>query len=109
MKQDIRLTNRTIARAFGCTIHQMRRWARVACGIDSKADKSSGVVRKYSLDDGFKIFMIGQLVTQLKMDLVEAKMHLANLWPYLEQYSLLPSKMESEILKEVDVRIYVHS
>lgn len=86
---NLRLTNRFIAKAFGFSLPQVRRWALVAFGIDQTADKAKGVVREYSLDEGFKIFMLGELIN--RMGFAEAKKHLNNIWPHLPEYYLLPS------------------
>jgi hypothetical protein len=86
---NLRLTNRFIAKAFGFSLPQVRRWALVVLGIDQAAEKAKGVVREYSLDEGFKIFMLGELIN--RMGFAEAKKHLNNIWPHLSEYYLLPS------------------
>ena len=92
------LTNRDIASTFRFTLPQVRRWAVVALGTDPVADKGKGIIREYSLDDAFKIYMVGKLIDGYRIGLVEAKEHLNNIWPYLGKYNLLPSQ-NTEIKK----------
>jgi hypothetical protein len=103
----VKLTNRDIASAFRFTLPQVRRWAVVALGVDPVADKGKGTIREYSIDDAFKIFMVGELIQIYRMGLAEAKDNLNNLWPKLSDYSLLPSQIN--VIENIPiVKIYIH-
>lgn len=85
------IKNRDLEEAFGFTLGQIKTWAVLVLGRDPRADQSGGVPRKYSLDDAFKIFMCGILVTRYRMELKKAQLHLHHVWPWLEKKGLLPS------------------
>ena len=110
MDRDIWLTNRDIVKVFGCTLPQVRRWALVALGIDRIAARSKGVRRVYSIDEAFKIIMIGELCSKYLISLIQAKTHLDNLWPHFEEYNLLPSQILSGTnYDKQEVYVYIYA
>lgn len=90
------LKSREIAEDFNFTLPQVRRWAVLVLGIDPEADKGKGKIREYSLDEAFKIFLMGELVNDYRMGLNEAKDTINSLWPHLSKLKLLPSQITSK-------------
>ena len=79
-------------KAFGFSLPQVKRWAVACLGRDPEADYAGGAHREYSLDDAYKIFIMGRLVTEYRFVLKKAKDHIDNIWPILAEESLLPSQ-----------------
>jgi len=89
----MKVTNRTLERASGFSLSQIRRWAVLCLGRDPEADKSGGRRREYDIDEAFLIFLTGTLITHYRFGQNEVKTHLNNLKPLLESDNLLPSKI----------------
>ncbi|MBM4275394.1 MAG: hypothetical protein FJ134_13175 [Deltaproteobacteria bacterium] len=93
-----KLTNRELARSFGVSLTQIKRWAVTCLGRDPEADQSGGVRREYTIDDAFMIYLFGEiLVRQLRMGLKEAKAHIDHIRPQLIAEKLLPSNVSIEL------------
>jgi hypothetical protein len=101
-----RLTNRQLETAFGFSFPQVKRWAVACLGKDPEADYAGGVHRKYSLDDAYKIFSMGRLVTEYHFTLNQAKEHIDNVWPIFAAETLLPSQNWNKEVIEIG-RIYL--
>jgi hypothetical protein len=87
-----KLTNRELARVFGVSLTQIKRWAVIILGRDPDADQSGGVRREYTIDDAFMISLFGEiLVRQFGIGLKEAKVHMDHIMPELKAEKLLPS------------------
>lgn len=92
------LTNRELARDFGVSLTQIKRWAVIVLGRDPKADQSGGVRREYTLDDAFMIYFFGEiLVGRFRMGLKQAKTHMDQIKPQLIEEKLLPSNLNYEL------------
>ncbi len=92
-----RVTNRELARAFGVSLTQIKRWAVIVLGRDPEADQSGGVRREYTLDDAFMIYLFGEiLVRRFGIGLKEAKAHMDHIMPQLKAEKLLPSNFDIE-------------
>ncbi len=93
-----KFTNRDLARVFGVSLTQIKRWAVIVLGRDPEADQSGGVRREYTLDDAFIIYFFGViLVGDFRMGLKEAKVHLDHIRPQLIAEKLLPSNFDREL------------
>jgi hypothetical protein len=91
----MRLTNRDLARRFGVSLTQIKRWAVIVLGRDPEADQSGGVRREYTLDDAFLIYLFGEiLVRNFRIGLKEAKRHMDQIMPQLKAEKLLPSNID---------------
>jgi hypothetical protein len=103
----MKLANRDMAKGFGFTLPQVRRWAVLVLGIDPLADKGKGTIREYSIDESFKIYMVSELINCYRMGLNEAKQHLNNVWPHLSEHNLLPSQIMPTKTIPPEVYLYI--
>ena len=85
---------------FGFTIGQVKTWAALILGRDPQADQGMGIAREYSLEEAFKIYIYGKVVTS-GTKLKEAQELLNNLWPILEREGLITLRIKNmgDILK----------
>jgi hypothetical protein len=88
----MKITNRHLEEAFHFSFPQVKRWAVACLGKDPGADQAKGVHREYEIDDGYKIFFMGNLVMDYRFGLDEAKRHIENIWDKFASHGLLPSQ-----------------
>jgi hypothetical protein len=92
-----KLTNRELARAFGVSLTQIKRWAVICLGRDPEADQSKGIRREYTIDEAFMIYLFGEiLVRRYHIGLKKAKVHMDQIMPVLKAEKLLPSNFNYE-------------
>ncbi|MHB8156189.1 MAG: hypothetical protein ACYDEQ_02140 [Desulfocucumaceae bacterium] len=93
------LTNRNLEKAFSLSLNHVKKQAVLCLGRDPEADQAKGVLRKYSLDDAFIIYLYGAvLIKNFRMGLKEAKIHIDNIKPVLLSDNLLPSKIDTKYI-----------
>jgi hypothetical protein len=102
-------TNRDL-QVFGWTLGQIKTWAVLVLGRDEQADQGGGVSRQYTLDEAFKIFLCGLVVSRYHMGLKDAQRHINFIWPWLIEKKLLPSAIKhGEIIIPNELTIYAGS
>jgi hypothetical protein len=93
-----KLTNRDLVQKIGISLTQAKRWAVLCLGRDPEADQAGGVVREYTHDEAFIIYLFGEvLVGRFRMGLKQAKTHMDNIKPQLVEEKLLPSNLDYEL------------
>jgi hypothetical protein len=76
-------TNRELADKLSINLAKWKRWSREFLPPDPLGGMQSGFTRQYSIDDAFKVFLGGHLVSAIKYTIPEAKKILHDLQEWL--------------------------
>ena len=76
-------TNRELADKLSINLAKWKRWSREFLPPDPLGGMQSGYTRQYSIDDAFKVYLGGHLVSAIKYTLPEAKKILHDLHDWL--------------------------
>jgi hypothetical protein len=76
-------TNRELADKLSINLAKWKRWSREFLPPDALGGMQSGYTRQYSIDDAFKVFLGGHLVSAIKYTIPEAKKILHDLQEWL--------------------------
>ncbi len=82
------LNNRDLSRRLGINLARWKRWSREFLPPDPLAGIQSGYARQYYLDDAFRVYLGGHLVSHLHLSVPEARQVLADLSPWLKNNGL---------------------
>ncbi len=80
--------NRELARRLNINLARWKRWSREFLPPDPLAGLRSGYARQYYLDDAFRVYLGGHLVSDLHLSVPEARQVLADLTPWLKAEGL---------------------
>jgi hypothetical protein len=80
--------NRELARRLGINLARWKRWSREFLPPDPLAGIQSGYARQYYLDDAFRVYLGGYLVSHLHLAVPEARRVLADLTPWMKAEGL---------------------
>ncbi len=75
--------NRELADKLSINLAKWKRWSREFLPPDPLGGMQSGYTRQYSIDDAFKVFLGGHLVSAIKYTIPEAKKILHDLQEWL--------------------------
>jgi hypothetical protein len=84
------LTNRAMSEALDIPISKIRRNTKEFLGDDPRAARRAGVMREFSLNDGFFVFLGGGLVTDFNLTFGNARRALDVIKPWLLKNYLVP-------------------
>ncbi len=76
-------TNRELADNLSINLAKWKRWSREFLPPDPLGGMQSGYTRQYSIDDAFKVYLGGHLVSALKYTIPEAKIILHDLQEWM--------------------------
>ena len=76
-------TNRELADKLSINLAKWKRWSREFLPPDPLGGMQSGYTRQYGIDDAFKVFLGGHLVSAVKYTIPEAKKILHDLQEWL--------------------------
>lgn len=77
---EIQIGYKELLKISGHSIQQLRRAALTLYGVSEDAARQGGMARKFSLTEGFGVYLMAVLVGDFKMTLAEAKKHV---WEFL--------------------------
>ena len=80
--------NRELARRLNINLARWKRWSREFLPPDPLAGIQSGYARQYYLDDAFRVYLGGYLVSHLHLAVPEARQVLADLTPWMKAEGL---------------------
>lgn len=80
--------NRQLARRLNINLARWKRWSREFLPPDPLAGIQSGYARQYYLDDAFRVYLGGYLVSHLHLAVPEARQVLADLAPWMKAEGL---------------------
>jgi hypothetical protein len=115
--KDIQVGYRDLLAVSGRSIQQLRRNALTVLGVDPGAARADGVAREFSLNDGFKVYLMGVLVGDYNLKLEEAnylvlriinEMEAMEVAPEREPMNLLPSArwMRRDPVPRIVIRVH---
>lgn len=78
-------TNRELAEKLEINLARWKRWSREFLPPDPLGGMQSGFARQYNPDDGFKVFLCGHLVAELKFSIPDARIVLSDLRGWLKE------------------------
>jgi hypothetical protein len=103
-------TNRELSKKFGINLAKWKRWSREFIAPDPLAGLQSGYARQYYLNDAFRIYLGGHLVSDLKFSVPDAVKILADLDKWLDQAGFcFDIKGETKTKKGLDALVDNHS
>jgi hypothetical protein len=84
------LTNKIMSEKLGIPISKVRRNTKELLGEDPKATRRSGYKREFSLNEGFLVFLGGELVSRFNLSFGNARKALDVIKPWLLKNGLVP-------------------
>ena len=78
-------SNRELSQKLEINLARFKRWSREFLPPDPLGGMQSGYARQYSIDNAFTVYLGGQLVSELKYTIPEAKKILADLKNWLKE------------------------
>lgn len=103
MRINDKLTNTDLSKLLGLPISKARRNSKEFLPPDPQASRQSGYTRTFDLNDGFRVFLGGHLVSVLGYSFEEARLILGEIWPWIKSVDLLPKN--STRPKGIDVGV----
>ncbi|UCH21933.1 MAG: hypothetical protein JSU83_01345 [Deltaproteobacteria bacterium] len=94
-------TNRELAQKLGINLAKWKRWSREFLPPDPLGGMQSGFARQYSIDDAFKVFLGGHLVSTIKFTIPEAKKILEDLRQWLKSMGIYQNSSAAPKLKDI--------
>lgn len=82
--------NRALAQKLNINLAKWKRWSREFLPPDPLGGMQSGYARQYSIDDAFKVYLGGHLVSSVKFTIPETKKILEDLHEWLISAGLYP-------------------
>ena len=89
---QVLVTNQALAVITGVPYPKIRRHVKETLPADMQATLQSGYAREYSLQDGYFIYLIVHLVSDLKVTAPEAKIILNSIRDWLTDKGLVPGE-----------------
>jgi hypothetical protein len=74
--------SKDLSQKLGINVAKWKRWSREFLPPDPLGGYQSGYARQYSIDDAFRVFLGGYLVTELNLPIPESR----NVLAYLEEW-----------------------
>jgi hypothetical protein len=79
---------RELSRRLGINLARWKRWSREFLPPDPLAGIQSGYARQYYLDDAFRVYLGGYLVSHLHLAMPDARQVLTDLTPWMKRAGL---------------------
>lgn len=96
------LTNREMAESLGIPISKIRRNTKEFLGEDPRAARRAGIKREFSVNDGFFVYLGGELVTNYNLSFGNARRALEAIKPWLLKNAIVPDKKGCGVREGVD-------
>jgi hypothetical protein len=77
-------TSRELSEKFGINLARWKRWSRAFLPPDPLGGQQSGYARQFSIDQAFRVYLGGVLLSRLKFSVSEAEQILGDLDNWLE-------------------------
>lgn len=85
------LTNRALAEIAGYNLPSVRKWVIAFLPPDPRVGQHAGVPRTHTIDESFRVFLGGKLVSQCGLAIPDAQVALKEILRLLEERKWMPS------------------